>query len=420
MSTSQEMPRPGDDRIENSIITTLGKIYIRLPRSLLGITTLSLPDSPSASPSAHLYLIEGSFEDIAVYAGTTADWIIKVAHLICCPTGGGRIFTHTTQSLDYWLERERDHNWTEITPGDPLTSGIYEFNIDIPVILSQISERRNHSKTTAKSESNATAFREKIRQRDGAYCILTSSRSHPIASHLIPKRMGTEGVKAVMTRFVGAGEEVGLHKFHPKIGILLMTNLDKLVESYKLGFYLNSVSINVYLAISLLSHVISWGTTYTAHNFDVNEMDVSIFGITVPRVDNATLPRLHQQTVTLSVHSGSDPLPPIGLFGWHYLQCVLDRFATGDYKAVEGIFYYVYPFKTEDDDSDDDSNNSNNEIRSPWPSYHFDRIMGEKIRKLKMKERNHEVAMWSEGVVASAPVSFSSGQSTSPRLDHHS
>ncbi len=58
--------------------------------------------------------------------------------------------------------------------------------------------------------------------------------------------------------------------------------------------------------------------------------------------------------MTLSVHGGSEALPPKGVFDWHYLQCVAKRFATQEYKDVPGIYFSVYPFKTSDCDLDEE------------------------------------------------------------------
>jgi hypothetical protein len=104
--------------------------------------------------------------------------------------------------------------------------------------------------------------------------------------------------------------------------------------------------------------------------------------------------------VTLSVHAGTEPLPPKGVFGWHYLQCVAKRFATSDYKLFPAIYFYVYPFKTTSDESDDEFEfEDNDEIEPPYPTYRFDRFMAEQGKKQMIHERNQEVALWSAGIV---------------------
>ena len=104
--------------------------------------------------------------------------------------------------------------------------------------------------------------------------------------------------------------------------------------------------------------------------------------------------------MTLSVHGGTEPLPPTGVFDWHYLQCVFKRFATSEYKSIPNIYFHDYPFKIASDDSDDSFDfEDNDEIEPPYPTYRFDRFMAEQGRKQMINERNQEVALWSAGVV---------------------
>ena len=67
-----------------------GYIHIRIRNALLLLIPTSNATAPLNPPlTGYLYLIEGTFEDIQRYAGTTVDWIIKVAHFICDPLGQG-------------------------------------------------------------------------------------------------------------------------------------------------------------------------------------------------------------------------------------------------------------------------------------------------------------------------------------------
>jgi hypothetical protein len=45
------------------------------------------------------------------------------------------------------------------------------------------------------------------------------------------------------------------------------------------------------------------------------------------------LPPLHGHSAALLVHAGDQPLPLPGVFNWHYLQCVIHRFNTQQYKG---------------------------------------------------------------------------------------
>ena len=73
--------------------------------------------------------------------------------------------------------------------------------------------------------------------------MVTRNNNSLIASHLVPKRVGDEGAEAIMERFVGDGEGRDIHRFHPSLGILLVSTLDFLVDLNKLGFYHEMVRI---------------------------------------------------------------------------------------------------------------------------------------------------------------------------------
>ena len=60
-------------------------------------------------------------------------------------------------------------------------------------------------------------------------------------------------------------------------------------------------------------------------------------------------------------------VPPPGLFRWHYLPCVLKRFAHDDYKNLENINFSELPLRMEGD-SDDDGTDSEAE----WPLLSLD------------------------------------------------
>ena len=92
--------------------------------------------------------------------------------------------------------------------------------------------------------------------------------------------------------------------------------------------------------------------------------------------------------------------PPPGVFDWHYLQCVLLRFATPQYRRLPGIIFFVYPFKTTDDDSEDEFEDDAND-EPPYPSYRFDRIMTLRQEKLREQEQLKEVAQWASKVALS-------------------
>ena len=111
------------------------------------------------------------------------------------------------------------------------------------------------------------------------------------------------------------------------------------------------------------------------------------------------LPRLHLFTVTLSAHDGYS-LPPVGVFNWHYLQCVIEVFGTQAYKSVLNITMYVLPFRTADDDDLDDEYVDDGEAGPLYPSYNFDRYLKEQLegRRQMALERHADVALWASGI----------------------
>ena len=244
-----------------SILTTEPNIPATNP-NIPGIPAISLNTGISSSPQSlhpahrHLYLIEGTFKDIERYAGTTVDWVIKIAHFICDPSGTsvGRVYTHTTGSISAWLNVDRDSSWREVAQGDTLCPGIYEFSTTGPIVLSKICHHPMHLQTSLDSETqcNASSFCCQLEQRDGNMCVVTQSKHSLTASHLIPKWLGTDGARAVVARFCGEQEAHNIDKFDPKIGILLSRDMDSLVDVFELGFYHSSdtmVSYHIELSI---------------------------------------------------------------------------------------------------------------------------------------------------------------------------
>lgn len=114
--------------------------------------------------------------------------------------------------------------------------------------------------------------------------------------------------------------------------------------------------------------------------------------------------------VTLSAQHSNIPLPPTGVFDWHYLQCVLLRFATDQYRQLLNIAFFVYAFKTIDDESDDEFEDDIND-EPPYPSYRFDRLMALQWEKHREQEQFKEVAQWASKVASEAEWGFICNQS---------
>jgi hypothetical protein len=89
--------------------------------------------------------------------------------------------------------------------------------------------------------------------------------------------------------------------------------------------------------------------------------------------------------------------PDPGIFRWHYLQCVIRKLGTDEYKNLPNIAHYELPHRTEDDE--DDEYEFDPDIIY-YPSQAFDRM-----RWLESEEADHEdrmlaVSNWIRQVVS--------------------
>jgi hypothetical protein len=239
-----------EEPVENS-----SAVYIRVRLADLDQASVENHLLAGQQSSGHLYLIEGTFSDIARYAGLTAEWIIRVARLLCEPLGSGRIFTHTTGTTDDWYSPDRTTSWREVVHGDVLLPGIYEFEPVHRIVLSKICERQNRSVTTTGTTPNATTFREQLERRDSR-CVVSRSQVPIVASHLIPRRLGPGGVTDVVERFTGVTEVTDVDLFDPRIGITLFEAVDHWVDRFQAGFYHITVNHQMQLFIVFLN--IAW------------------------------------------------------------------------------------------------------------------------------------------------------------------
>ena len=139
--------------------------------------------------------------------------------------------------------------------------------------------------------------------------------------------------------------------------------------------------------------------TYALHNFRPDCPDMLVTGYLNLPIFLGT-PQLHGYTVTLSIRAGNHPLPPPGVFNWQYLQCVILRFGTQQYRDLVNIYFSVYPFKTASDDADDESNGSFDNINPPYPSYYFDQLLQHQIRA---SERHNKVLQWASSIPSDNP-----------------
>ena len=136
---------------------------------------------------------------------------------------------------------------------------------------------------------------------------------------------------------------------------------------------------------------------YVVHDFQ--DTKVNIYGAE-PRNTNEEM--CHGTPITLSDHGSLVPLPPVGVFKWHYVQCVFKKFATRDFREFSNISYFVQPGDSDDDDDDDDSDRDFDDPRNiadpPYPGYLFDLNQSRALQHLEKAERHQAILAWNSGV----------------------
>jgi hypothetical protein len=227
--------------------TNAGPLYLRVNRQFLRILPAATAAQPHPQPlpplpgtTGNLNIIIANLPDLRPFAGDTVDWLIKVARLIFEPLGTSSLYTFTTESLKWWLDREMEPAlWRPVVQGEQLRATIYEFRPDnnTPITLTR-SLRHMRSVTTNTSAPQATAFSGALLRRDQS-CIITryAIQRVLVASHLIPRRLGDLGVQSVIQRFTGPSTIVD--RYDPALGVSLFLSLDAYVASYEVGFWNN-------------------------------------------------------------------------------------------------------------------------------------------------------------------------------------
>ncbi len=101
-------------------------------------------------------------------------------------------------------------------------------------------------------------------------------------------------------------------------------------------------------------------------------------------------PALHRHVITIG------PDPPSGVFDWHYMQCVLERFGTPGYKGLQNIRHFLFPIRTTDDDDDDDLDfdDPRNIDDPPYPSYLLDLAWSRRCQQLEEQQRRQAIEGW--------------------------
>jgi hypothetical protein len=73
-------------------------------------------------------VIVADISELRPFASDTVDWLIKIARLIFKPLGTSSLYTFTTQTVEWWFDREMvPAQWRSVGPGEQLRATIYEF-----------------------------------------------------------------------------------------------------------------------------------------------------------------------------------------------------------------------------------------------------------------------------------------------------
>ena len=215
-----------------------GTTYLRVNRRFLLQHNPSTAYQPNPSPSqpppsigGHLNVIAAPLRHLQKFADNTVDWLIRLAGLALEPRGAGVLYTFRTQSVQYWLDKEMDDSWREVTAGEVLQPTIYEYRrVDgQSTEPTRICNRQDRSVTTNTS-------RDEVHIRHPRCIISGQTRADFVTvSHLIPRRLGDIGVQAVFQRFTGLSTPVT--RYHASLGVPLNLYLAQLADTFQLGFW---------------------------------------------------------------------------------------------------------------------------------------------------------------------------------------
>ncbi|KAK2465889.1 hypothetical protein APHAL10511_001530 [Amanita phalloides] len=321
------------------------------------------PPDHAASPSDFTCLLRGLLDDFLLYSGQEqSEWLIDIAHDICDPA-------QKRGSLKVWDMAEQ--MWRNVNGTDPPIASTYCYDVQTMISLSKISNRSGKSKTTATSHPSTMARR--VKQRDDQQCWVTRVREPLINSHVCPKRMGDHVFRVIYRNFVSTPPPT-LSLYDDICGISLVTLLGSWFDTYELGLRL--VAPNEYICHSFLppGYPRDWQRTTAG---TVSAIPTSMVGDPIHG---------HRAGPPLPHHPRN---PPPGLLRWHYLQCVINKFAHSDYKAMQNIYHSKLPLRMEGD-SDDEGTDSEFE----WPSAGLDhgRVIQAEIEH--REERHNRVTDW--------------------------
>lgn len=178
--------------------------------------------------------------------------------------------------------------------------------------------------------------------------------------------------------------------FDKSLGVTLFKTLDSYVDLFKVGFWhMGNVGYRYLYCMFYFTNKTLQGQ-YVVHSFE--DVTLNLFG--AEEAPQWACPLLHGAQIDV----GADPPP--GVFNWHYLQCVLQKFATAAFRDIDNISYYVMPFCTSEDEDEYDSNSSefNDPQNPPYPSYFFDRACSRAYEQWEDAQRHQDIEKWRSSV----------------------
>ncbi|KAJ7682409.1 hypothetical protein DFH06DRAFT_1389002 [Mycena polygramma] len=250
---------------------------------------------PPINDSPFVYLLAGDLSEFTYYSRhEETRWLLDIGHDLYDPLA-------MRGALVRWDESNRI--WCSTLPTDALAAAIYCYVLPANIIvgMAKISEKAGNSKTS-RMGSAAETMRSRVLARDKK-CWINGSKGPLRNGHILPKRMGDHLARQILQDFCPT----------------------------TLGTYEAHVFAPLYP-----------NDKYTIHG--VYPLDSSF-------------PSLHGHPVSPPRPEASD-FPPSGLFRWHYLQCVVSKFAHPDYRNLDHIIYSVtsdVPFEGDSDDGSSDS-----------------------------------------------------------------
>ncbi|KAJ7457635.1 hypothetical protein B0H11DRAFT_1873644 [Mycena galericulata] len=341
-------------------MTVIPATQLELRRSSAAVSDpLATNDLPPTSND--IILLSGPLDDFLAYSCLEhAKWLIDIAHDICDPLAQrGSLFVWDAAAQRFPL----------VAPTDPLVASVYRYVMPgrHSVSLSKISLREGRSKTTTTLGGDG-AMADRVKRRDGRCWVSPVYGQALTNSHIVPKRMGDQLACVIVNTFAPSPAPIpNLSIYDEMFGISLNKNLDPYFINYELGLRLVSQK------------------QYECHVFAVASPGraITIYGET-----DAGLPTLHGRVI--SPPQATHPQnPPAGLFRWHYLQCVLKKFAHTDYRNQLNIHYSELPIPMQGDSDDDDTDSD-----ADWPSAALDRGRAVEAERRYEQEHLHSTADW--------------------------